>query len=123
MEEKSNPEICARCNAKCCKSISIQWKTPGDAEEWDNIKWLVAHKNVHFYQDHEGDWFIEFLTDCAHVAPDNTCMIYNSRPTICRTYDTVDCERITEGEYYKKIFRTLPEIEQHMLKNNIRKEV
>ena len=40
----------------------------------------------------DGDWYLLVHTQCRHLQPDNRCGIYETRPNICRTYTTDNCE-------------------------------
>jgi uncharacterized protein len=105
---------CKVCKGTCCRSVSVEWNEPTCESDWQNLKWLVAHKNVNVYKDYDGDWLVEFISDCEHLDADNRCSIYEKRMEICRDHPTEDCERYTEGEYSEIIFRNLADVEAYL---------
>jgi len=119
--ETDNPNPCGACKGTCCRSVSVQWQEPVSNSDWENLKWLVAHKNVHVYKDYEGDWLVEFISDCEHLDAKNRCTIYEKRMDICREHPTEDCERFAEGEYYEIIFRNIKDVEKYLEAQQARK--
>mgnify|MGYP001565152217 FL=1 len=57
-------KTCDKCDALCCNHIAIEIDTPECLEDFENIKWFVAHKNVNVYVDEDYIWHLEFLTPC-----------------------------------------------------------
>jgi Fe-S-cluster containining protein len=92
---------CDSCDAECCKYVAIEIDTPENLEDFENIRWYVAHKNVHVYVEEDGTWNVEFLTPCEHLSKNNRCMIREKRPQICREYHQGEC---TFHNDYKEVF-------------------
>ena len=80
---------CLQC-ANCCKNYSPRFKTP-------DIKRISRHlrlKESEFIEkflkvDEEGDYVLQKLP-CAFLAADNTCSIYEERPSDCRRFPYTD---------------------------------
>ena len=103
---------CKKCNAKCCRYVSLEIDKPEDKEDFENIKWFVAHKNVNVYVDDEGDWYIEFLTHC-DLLKNNKCKDYKNRPKICRKYSKEECT--FHNDYSEKhTFKTIKDVEKYL---------
>ena len=74
---------CIKCNAECCRYVTVNIDTPKDKEDWDEIKWMLMHDNIMVYQETDNDWAVEFLTKCKHVdVKTNKCKIYDKRPKV-----------------------------------------
>jgi Fe-S-cluster containining protein len=100
---------CSKCNAACCRYITTIITEPKDSEDWDEIKWMLLHKGVMVYIDEDGDWNVETLTNCKHLDEEtNKCMIYETRPQVCRDHGADECE-IVEGEDFADVILRKPE--------------
>ena len=108
-------KTCQECGAKFCKYFCFEIDEPDTFEEFDDIKWFLCHEGVSVHID-EGDWYIAIDNRCKMLDADDTCMIYESRPTICRGYSPEDCDH-TGGDYgYDEEFKTTEEIEKYARK-------
>lgn len=117
-----NSKDCNNCKALCCRSVSVEIDRPTTKADWENIKWLVAHKNINVYKDFDSDWLVEFFTDCDFLTKDNKCSIYNKRMQICKKHSPQDCENHVKGDYYKIIFRKLADVESYLEQKNKNKK-
>jgi len=90
---------------------------PTTIEDWEDVKWQVAHKNVNVIKDNEDDWCIEFLTDCDHLQKDGKCEVYHKRPTMCKNHDPEACVINGEGDYYEVILSSIEEVEKYLTEN------
>ncbi|MFA5763183.1 MAG: YkgJ family cysteine cluster protein [archaeon] len=115
---KSNP--CFGCNSKCCKDVSVSLHTPKTKKEWDEFRWLVAHKNVQIYKDNENDWMIEFLTPCEKLDEKSLCTIHNDRPPTCYEHSHEICVHHSDEKYYKLMFTSIEEIDEYLAKKNFK---
>lgn len=88
---------CLSCGL-CCSYIAIDIDPPTTVKRATQILWYLYHDRVSVYWDNEEDWMLQFETRCRHLAPDNRCGIYASRPHICREFDEVSCEVNAEDE-------------------------
>jgi Fe-S-cluster containining protein len=109
---------CEKCDAKCCKHIALEIDKPESKEDFEDIRWYVAHKNVNIFVE-DGDWYIEFLTPCEHLNKDNKCEVYETRPKICKDYSEEEC---VFGDYKEElIFHSLEELDSY-IKEKFEKE-
>jgi uncharacterized protein len=116
MKTKNNP--CLDCNAACCRELSVDIGTPKTKKDWEEIKWLVVHKNVHVYQDNENDWMVEFISPCEKLDEKGLCKIYDKRPGVCSEHSHEYCVHHNSENYYKIIFKKLEDVEAHLKKKN-----
>ena len=52
-KKREQPKTCEGCDAMCCKYIAMEIDCPEDAEDFEDIKWYVCHKNVNVFVDQE----------------------------------------------------------------------
>ena len=105
-------KTCVECGAKCCKYFCFEIDEPDDYDEFEDIRWFLFHEGVTVHID-DGDWFIHIENKCKMLGPDNRCMAYETRPSICRKYDPAECDH-TGGDYgYDKHFKTPEEVEKY----------
>ncbi len=111
---------CDKCpDAGCCRDVTVGIDDPETIQDWDEIRWMIAHKNVSVYQDNEEDWVVEFRTDCTKLNEDNTCKIYQKRPKMCRDHENDNCIYNGEGDVHLIRFDTIEQVEEH-IKNQIK---
>jgi Fe-S-cluster containining protein len=104
--------VCQRCGAKCCRYFCFQIDTPDSYEEYEDIRWYLAHRNISVHID-GGDWYISIQNRCKYLGPDNRCRRYDNRPLICRDYSMDTCDR-TQGDYgYEAEFHSPEELEAY----------
>ena len=95
--------LCDRCAALCCRYFALPIDNPQTRRDYDNIRWYLLHEKVVIFVE-EGQWFIGVLNKCKALQPDNRCGVYDTRPTICRGYDTGNCD-YHGGDYgYEHLF-------------------
>lgn len=97
MSEKN----CNDCGAKCCKYVVMEIDIPEKVEDFEEIKWFVAHENVQVFVDSDGTWNIEFVSPCRHLNEKNQCGRYETRPGICREFSHDECPHHNE---YNEVF-------------------
>ena len=114
---KSEKNICFDCDALCCREVAVSIDTPRTKEDFDEIKWLVCHKNTNVYKDHENDWLVEFASDCEHLHKNWRCKIYEKRPFVCREHSNKDCIK-NSNNYHQKIFRTIEDVDKYLEEKN-----
>ena len=100
---------CNECG-HCCTYIAVEIDNPSTFEDYDNIFWYLAHKQVSVYIDFEGDWFIEFETVCDNLSDAKTCDIYETRPHMCSSFSWDECEKTTQEPAWKFRFTTPDEL-------------
>ncbi len=107
---------CTECKAECCRDVSVELDKPETFDDFETVKWFLAHKNVLVYIDHEGDWLVEFQTDCKNLDENGKCKVYNKRFNICRGHDPSECIVNGSGDFFKKVFRTSEDVDKYMKK-------
>ena len=96
---------------------------PETLEDWENIKWQVAHKNIQVILDNEDSWCIEFLTPCDEMDDSGKCRVYDKRPAMCKKHSPENCIVNGDGDYYKVIFKCIENVENYLEKHpNVIKE-
>ncbi|MDX9981999.1 MAG: YkgJ family cysteine cluster protein [Lentisphaeria bacterium] len=80
------PLPCAQCNARCCRYMAIKVDTPRTADDYDDVRWYLLHRDVRVLVDTDGIWYVAFDTPCERIGKDGRCLQYDARPQICRDY-------------------------------------
>jgi Fe-S-cluster containining protein len=107
---------CKDCKSDCCKYIAVEIDEPETPEEFDEIRWFVAHENVRVYKDSDEDWLVEFVTPCKMLDEHNNCKIYGKRPKICDEHGMDECVQNGEGDVELILFETVEQVEEYMKK-------
>jgi len=107
-ELKAGECLCDFCTGKCCRYFSLPIDEPRNWDDYDAIRWYLAHGQTIVYV-HEEQWYLMVLTTCQYLLPDNRCAIYLSRPKICREYTTDACE-YDDPSSFEKLFETPEQI-------------
>lgn len=100
--------LCDHCYGKCCRYFSLPIDTPSTWDDYDAIRWYLAHGETLVYVD-KGTWHLLVGTRCKYLRKDNRCGIYLNRPKICQEYTTDDCEYDTDWTF-EKVFETAEQI-------------
>lgn len=110
--EKTEGKNCKKCGM-CCKYVALEIDCPEDLDDFENIKWYVAHKNVNVFVNEDNEWHIEFITPCAYLGQDNLCGVYGKRPQICRDYSADSC--LAQNNYSEKYtFKTIDDVKRYI---------
>jgi Fe-S-cluster containining protein len=107
-ELKPGQCLCDFCTGKCCRYFSLPIDTPHTWDDYDSIRWYLAHGQTVVYVLKE-QWYLLVKTVCKYLSDDNRCRIYLNRPKICRDYTTEDCEYDDEWSFHK-LFETPEQI-------------
>jgi uncharacterized protein len=100
--------LCDSCTGKCCRYFSLPIDSPATWDEFDSIRWYLAHGQTMVYVD-KGQWYLLVMTRCKYLTADDRCGIYLNRPKICRDYTTDNCEY--DGDWlFDKLFETPEQI-------------
>jgi uncharacterized protein len=83
--------LCTYCTAKCCRYFALAMDKPTTWRDFDHMRWFLLHDKASVFVE-DGDYYLLVHTTCRHLQPDNRCGIYETRPNICRTYTTDNCE-------------------------------
>ena len=114
-ETEEKPD-CKNCGG-CCNHIAIELDKPKDIDEYTEIIWYLMHKNIMVGIDHEDDWYIEFKAECK-ARIDNKCAIYDSRPHICKEYESEECELHGEGSAWKHEWHSREDFLDYLKEHN-----
>jgi len=105
---------CEQCDALCCKSVAVEIDEPETKEDWDEIRWYLYHEDIIVYKDNDGDWLVEFQTNCKQLDKDEKCKIYEKRPKICRKHDLESCQMNGEDDIGKPVFKTVEDLNKYL---------
>lgn len=105
---KPGEVLCQHCTAICCRYFSISLDTPKTWEDFDLLRWYMTHGRVSMFVD-EGQWYLVVHADCRYLGRDQRCGIYETRPAICRSYETDDCE-FDNDHLFEKYFESPEQI-------------
>ena len=96
--------LCDHCAGKCCRYFSLPIETPKGWDDYDAVRWYLAHGQTLVYVE-KGTWYLVVMTRCNYLTPEDRCGIYHDRPKICREYTTAECE-YDEDWIFEKVFET-----------------
>ena len=106
--------LCDKCAALCCRYFALPIDNPDCRKDYDNIRWYLIHQNVVVFIEKK-QWYVGVLNRCKHLRDDNLCGIYDTRPAICRSYSTDNCD-YHGGEYdYEKLFTSAEDLWDYAL--------
>jgi len=114
-------EVCQRCRGKCCTYVAIEIDAPEDFDDFQNIRWYCAHKNVWVFQD-DDEWYVAFDSPCEHLGEDFLCQTYESRPDVCRNHEFGECDYFLDGEFDLEL-RSMEEVDAYLKERFPRKFV
>ena len=100
--------LCDHCVGKCCRYFSLPIETPNSWDDYDAIRWYLAHGQTLVYVE-KGTWFLVVMTRCKYLDENDRCRIYFSRPKICQEYTTEECEYDDEW-VFEKVFETAEQL-------------
>ena len=61
---------CEKCNAECCRYVSVTLANPKGPEDWDEMKWILLHNNVMIYKDYEDEFVFQKVAVEKQPEPD-----------------------------------------------------
>ncbi len=104
--------LCDSCAALCCRYFALPLDKPTSAQDYDNIRWYLCHENIVVFIE-KRQWYIGIMTRCKHLQTDNRCGIYQTRPRVCRSYSTNNCD-YHGGEYeFDKLFTSAEQLREY----------
>jgi Fe-S-cluster containining protein len=105
--------VCARCDALCCKNLSMGIGKPANRSEVEDLKWQLHFDTVQVYiRNHR--WYQLIDGRCMYLSDDNRCTIYQDRPNMCRRHNPPECEFF--GDFYDVMISTPDELEAYLRK-------
>lgn len=119
MKNIINKKSCEGCGAKCCKYVSIELDIPEELDDFENIRWYVAHKNISVYVEEDGFWYVEFRTPCEYLDGEK-CSIHEKfttgkikRPEICKEFNVEQCPQFNDYEELYT-FNTMKDVDDYI---------
>lgn len=109
---------CEGCD-HCCRYIAMSIPNPRTKRHFEEIRWYVLHEGVSVYIDWEGDWGIEFRTNCTWLK-DGRCTHYALRPHLCSDYDPAECERYVTSPSEKILIRNEQDLDRYLARREER---
>ena len=112
---------CHECSALCCRYYALQIDTPETEEDFEALRWYLMHGSTWIWVD-EGDWYLQVEQVCTNLGPGNECLVYDTRPQICREYglpevshgeDEPPCDYFAADARHDLEFRAPAEIERY----------
>lgn len=110
LADSINKNLCQGCSA-CCRYFSVKINAPDNPKDLDTAAWYLYHKAKIFLDD-EG-WFVQIDADCMNLNQKGECMIYATRPNICREYAFEDCEKCNPKGFCLT-FETVKELQNYL---------
>ena len=108
-------DMCARCGGRCCKYYTVMLDEPDDADDFDELRWFLAHEGCYIYVD-EGEWHLNIESRCRFLGDKDRCTIYDHRPDVCREFGREEeCEFTGEFDF-EHLFNTIRELEAYARK-------
>jgi uncharacterized protein len=98
--------LCDHCIAKCCRYFALPLDTPKRRKDFDTLRWFLLHDKTSIFVE-KGTWYLQVHTECRELLSDHRCGIYETRPQICRSHSTVNCEY--EDDWVYDLFFEAPE--------------
>ncbi len=105
---KAGDVLCEYCTARCCRYFAFPIDKPKTWEDYDHLRWYMLHGTVSVFVE-DDTWYLMVFADCKHIRDDYKCGIYETRPQICRSYTTDECEYDNDG-CYDKLFESPEQI-------------
>ena len=120
MKNKTDKLECSNCGGQCCQYVALQIDTPKTMEDFDHIRWYLAHEKIAIFIE-KTSWYLQINNACKYLSENGKCQIYERRPKICRDYGLdsegeIEChgpEQATDHDYF---FTTLEELEAYLIK-------
>lgn len=108
---KPGESLCDYCTAKCCGYFALSIACPETKADFDYLRWYLLHEHATLFAEND-DWYLLVHTACKHIQADNRCGIYETRPQICRDYQTTECE-YDDNFTYDRYFETAEQITEY----------
>ena len=90
--------ICSNCQALCCSYVMLEIDEPEDREDFEKIRWFVAHENISVAH-YEDSWMLYIKNKCKFIDENHNCTIYDKRPQICREHQSEECDYFEDDDF------------------------
>ena len=104
--------LCEYCIAKCCRYFALPLDTPKRRKDFDTLRWFLLHDKTSIFVE-KGTWYLQVHTECRELRSDHLCGIYETRPQICRSHSTVNCE-YEDDWVYDLFFEAPQQLEEYI---------
>ncbi len=104
--------LCEHCAAACCRYLALPMDKPTSKRDYDDIRWYLMHEGVTVFVE-DGDWYVQYQTRCRNLGDDYRCMIYDTRPEICREYEPGECDYTSADYGYDHLFTHPKQVEAY----------
>jgi uncharacterized protein len=113
----NSTDQCEQClPAHCCNYFAFALDEPKTRKDYESLLWKLAHEKVSIYIYRKA-WYIMIHTRCNFLSPTNKCMIYDTRPYICREHSVKTCE-YTGAEYgFSEHFKSYDDLLTYIKEN------
>lgn len=113
------PLNCHDCGGHCCRYFALQIDTPRSGEDFDHLRWYIAHHQVAIFIEGRA-WYLQINNPCKFLQPDSSCGMYAHRPQICRDYGwdatgATECHGAEKPCDHDHFFSTLEELEAYLI--------
>ncbi|MGB2599720.1 MAG: YkgJ family cysteine cluster protein [Candidatus Omnitrophota bacterium] len=106
---------CRKCESKCCRYFGLQIDPPKTKNDFENIRWFLAHKGVAVFVE-KRKWYLEIGSKCQFLIKNHACKIYDKRPLICREHSPTTCENALGKYYHEHVFKNMAEFDKYLAK-------
>jgi Fe-S-cluster containining protein len=104
---------CRQCDSRCCRYFCIPIPKPDLFEEFENIRWYLAHRGVSVFIDLDGEWWVRMDSRCGLLDRRGQCKDYANRSMVCRTFSPDGCEVTQGGHACEELFRTPKQLDAY----------
>ena len=110
---------CKKCRALCCSYFALEIDRPTTRNDFENIRWYISHQRTSVFIQ-GGRWYLNVKNRCRHLDRAHRCMIYDSRPAICRRLDPRSCEYHDQNAVRE--IKTGRQLAQYLKEHPVRKK-
>jgi hypothetical protein len=64
---KVKKNLCSSCPHLCCRYFAFPIEAPEDWDDYDDIRWYLAHKNISVFVK-DIDWYLNVKNKCRHLS-------------------------------------------------------
>lgn len=105
---------CTKCTGLCCRYFALPLDNPDEWKDYDDIRWYLCHENTSVFVE-DGQWYLNVNNKCRHLSDENhRCQMYETRPKICRGYNTDTCDLSGHDYGYELHFTSDKQMEEYM---------
>ena len=115
---------CHVCGGQCCRYFALQIDKPRSAEDYDHLRWYIAHRDVALFIE-DKEWYLQVNNKCDFLSNEGKCGMYHNRPKICRDYGwdesgETECHGNTGANDHEHFFANLAALETYLIQKGKR---